>query len=77
MAFNQTSLQTSQSTKTSRTQSGSASVPYIPPSSQMIQREAPKKETEQEESVRITRNVFAAAIFGFATFVHSYILSRS
>lgn len=75
MVFNQP---TSQPTLKSsvRTQNGSAGVSYIPPSSQILQREVPKKETIEEESVRITRNVFAAAIFGFATFVHSYILSR-
>ena len=71
MVFNQP-----MSKSTVRTQNGSAGVSYIPPSSQILQREFSKKETSEEESVRITRNVFAAAIFGFATFVHSYLLSK-
>lgn len=57
-------------------QSSPPPVPIIPPTSQMLQRELPKTETAEEESVRTTRNVFGAAIFGVITFIHTYVLSK-
>jgi hypothetical protein len=51
-------------------------IPIIPPTSQMLQRERPTRETAEEESVRTTRNVFGAAIFGVITFIHTYVLFK-
>ena len=62
-------------TTTSSTNNGIA---YIPPSSTNLFNKSPSATTAKsdKDAEMNTRNVFAAAIFGAITFVHSYLLFR-
>ncbi len=66
------------STTSSGQPSGKRNVTYIPPTStNLFNKSSSVTTAKSDKDAEInTRNVFAAAIFGAITFVHSYLLFR-